>query len=74
MSAMTHPQNVIWLSRQDLAKRLGVPVKTAAEWATRRTGPRYARFGKHVRYRLTDVVEWENSRMSDVQATLLSTQ
>ena len=53
----------VWISRQELAERLGVPVKAAAEWACKGTGPRYARFGKHVRYRMDDVVEWESSKL-----------
>ena len=35
-------------------------VKTAAEWASKGTGPRYAKFGKHVRYRLSDIIDWES--------------
>lgn len=62
MGTMTNTPDVIWLSRRDLAQRLSVPDKTPAEWATKGTGPPYARFGKHCRYRLTDVIEWENSR------------
>ena len=60
----------IWLTRKQLAYRLGVPEKTPAEWASKGTGPRYAKFGRHVRYRLTDVVSWEDSMMSDQNATL----
>lgn len=56
---------VQWLSRQELATRLGLPVKTLAEWASKGTGPRYAKFGKHTRYKLGDVIEWENGRMID---------
>jgi excisionase family DNA binding protein len=48
-----------WLSRPELATRLGVPVKTLAEWASKGACPRYAKFGKHVRYRLGDVIAWE---------------
>jgi predicted DNA-binding transcriptional regulator AlpA len=48
-----------WLSRQELADRYGVPVKTPAQWASRGKGPRYAKFGKHVRYLLSDVIAWE---------------
>jgi hypothetical protein len=53
-----------WLSRQELADRYGVPVKTPAEWASKGTGPRYAKFGKHVRYRLSDVIDWESGRFA----------
>lgn len=62
---MTEQQESIWLNRKQLADRLGIPAKTPAEWATKGTGPRYARFGRHVRYRVADVVEWENARLSD---------
>lgn len=53
-----------WLSRQELADRYGVPVKTPAEWASKGTGPRYAKFGRHVRYRLSDVIDWENRQFA----------
>jgi hypothetical protein len=42
-----------------------VPVKTAAEWASKRTGPPYAKFGKYARYRLSDVIAWEHKRFED---------
>jgi predicted DNA-binding transcriptional regulator AlpA len=51
-----------WLTRQELADRYGVPVKTAAQWASKGTGPRYAKFGKHVRYLLSDVIAWEKKQ------------
>ena len=54
-----------WLSRQGLADRYGVPVKTPAEWASKGTGPRYAKFGRHVRYRLSDVIDWESTRFAE---------
>ena len=51
-----------WLSRQQLADRYGLPVKTPAQWASKGTGPRYAKIGRHVRYRLSDVIAWEEQR------------
>jgi excisionase family DNA binding protein len=63
---MTNTSEVIWLSRKDLAKRLGIPDKTPAEWATKGTGPKYARFGRHVRYRLSDVIAWEDQQFADL--------
>ena len=51
-----------WLSRQQLADRYGLPVKSPAQWASKGTGPRYARIGRHVRYRLSDVIAWEEKR------------
>lgn len=52
---------VKWLTRIELADRLQLPVKTLAQWASDKTGPRYAKFGKHVRYRESDVIAWEET-------------
>lgn len=52
----------VWLTRQQLAERWNIPPKTLAEWASKGIGPRYARFGRHVRYLLRDVLEWETGR------------
>jgi len=54
-----------WLSRQELAERYGLPVKTPAEWASKGTGPRYAKIGRHVRYPLSDVIDWETKRYNE---------
>jgi predicted DNA-binding transcriptional regulator AlpA len=54
-----------WLTRQELADRYGLPVKTPAEWASKGTGPRYAKFGRHVRYLLSDVMDWERKQFAE---------
>jgi hypothetical protein len=46
------------------------PVKTPAEWASKGTGPRYAKFGRHVRYRLGDVIDREQRRLLEQQRKL----
>ena len=53
-----------WLTRQELADRYGLPVKTPAEWASKGTGPRHAKFGRHVRYLLSDVMHWERKQFA----------
>ena len=53
-----------WISRRELADRYGLPVKTPAEWASKGTGPPYAKFGRHVRYRLSDVIAWEANQLA----------
>ena len=58
-----------WISRRELAERYVLPVKTPAEWASKGTGPRYARFGRHVRYRLSDVVDWERKQFAEDKRT-----
>jgi predicted DNA-binding transcriptional regulator AlpA len=54
-----------WLSRRQLADRYGLPITTLAQWASKGTGPRYARMGRHVRYRLSDVIDWEKRRFEN---------
>lgn len=50
----------LWLTAAELAERLnGVPEETLAYWRRIGKGPRYARFGRHVRYRASDVAAWE---------------
>ena len=56
------------LTIADVAEREGVPENTVYQWNSRGVGPRYMRIGRHVRYRLSDVVEWENSRYADQAA------
>ena len=56
-----------WISRQELADRYGLPVKTPAEWASKGTGPRYGKFGRHVRYRMSDVIDWERAQLTETR-------
>lgn len=63
-TAMNETSDDRWISRQELADRYGLPVKTPAEWASKGTGPPYAKFGRHVRYRLSDVVAWEMEQLA----------
>jgi hypothetical protein len=52
----------IWLTRKDLSNWIRVPVATLAQWASHGGGPRYALFGRHARYRLSDVIAWEEAQ------------
>ncbi len=51
------------LSPAALAEREGVPLETVYGWNKKGDGPRYMKIGRHVRYRVADVVAWENSRV-----------
>ncbi len=51
------------LSPAELAAREDVPLETVYGWNKQRTGPKYMKIGRHVRYRLADVIAWENSRI-----------
>jgi excisionase family DNA binding protein len=43
---------------EDVARYLGIPVKTLYNWRTENYGPKGVRVGKHVRYDPQDVVDW----------------
>lgn len=55
-----------WLSRPDLAGRLKLPVTTLTKWAYEKKGPRYVKIGRHCRYKLSDVIAWEDAQYSAV--------
>lgn len=42
----------------ELAAYLGVPVSTVYDWRTRGKGPAAYRFGKHVKFAVSDVRAW----------------
>ena len=42
----------------ELAAYLGVPISTVYDWRTRGLGPRAYRFGKHLKFALSDVRTW----------------
>jgi hypothetical protein len=50
------------LAPETLSKELGIPPSTLAKWRLYGGGPRYAKFGKNVRYERCDVDRWIESR------------
>jgi excisionase family DNA binding protein len=52
----------LYLTHEDLAKRLKVGLGTVREWRAKGTGPRVTKFGQLVRYHISDVEDWERSR------------
>lgn len=59
----TTPIPTVHLSPEALAEREDVSVETVYQWNRTKTGPPYFKAGRHARYRLNDIVEWEESRM-----------
>jgi excisionase family DNA binding protein len=55
---MDTKSNAKLLSGTEVADYLDIPARTIDGWRHRGTGPRYIRFGRHVRYRLADVEAW----------------
>lgn len=58
---MTDETKVRHLTPEDLAEREGVPVATIYQWNYRGGGPAFIKVGKHVRYRIEDVMAWEEA-------------
>lgn len=55
------------LSTDEVARLLVVPVTTLYTWRYKGTGPKAYRVGKHLRYRLVDVLTWlEATRVRDL--------
>lgn len=46
------------LDVKELAGYLHVPVSTLYDWRTRGVGPRAYRFGKHLKFAVSDVRDW----------------
>jgi len=51
-----------WMTRPEVAERLRVPEKTLAQWASQKKGPPYRRFGRHTRYRMSQLIAWEDAQ------------
>ncbi|KPH18949.1 hypothetical protein AN948_14020 [Rhodococcus sp. ADH] len=55
-----------WLTRPDVATRLKIPIKTLAKWGSEGVGPPYAKMGRFCRYKLSDVIAWEEAQYAAV--------
>ncbi len=47
---------------EDVARHIGVPAKTLAQWRYLGTGPTFIKVGRNVRYRWSDVASWLAAR------------
>jgi excisionase family DNA binding protein len=57
-----------FLSAKELAERWKLGYSTLARWRQNGTGPAYMKFGKTIRYRREDVIEYEQ-RVSQLPIT-----
>lgn len=54
----TAPPLPVILTQDELATLLKVPARTLEDWRLTRSGPPYRKIGRHVRYELTEVMDW----------------
>jgi excisionase family DNA binding protein len=60
---IVHPmttQNL--LDSHQAAEHLNIGVQTLRLWRHKSRGPKYYRIGTHIRYRATDLDEWQSNR------------
>ena len=62
MARSTAPAADRHLTIDELSDRLQVPVETIYQWNHTGKGPAYIKIGRHCRYRIVDVIAWEESR------------
>ena len=48
------------LTEQQVSDLLGVPVKTLQAWRHYMKGPNYVKYGRHIRYKKTDIENFLN--------------
>jgi excisionase family DNA binding protein len=53
------------LTPEQVSEHLRVPLGTLANWRYQGRGPAFVRFGRHVRYRASDVTEWINRHLAN---------
>ena len=53
------------LTTAELSTVLGIPVSTIYDWRTHGKGPVAHRFGKHLRFAMSDVQTWMATRRGD---------
>lgn len=47
-----------WLSPEDLAAELDIPLSSVYQWNHKRTGPAGKKVGRHIRYSRESVEKW----------------
>lgn len=63
------PPSVVLLTPENAARVLGIPKQTLAAWrCTKRVRLPYVKVGRHIRYRLADLMAFIESQRHEVSA------
>ena len=57
------------LNTHQAAAALGLRPQTLAEWRTRGIGPRYRKYGRAVRYSMTDIVAYADAQVVETSTS-----
>ena len=66
------PSDDEYFTTEELSALLKIPAKTLQWWRTQRTGPKFHRDGRHVRYPKTLVDAWLEERTADAERWMAS--
>jgi excisionase family DNA binding protein len=56
------PSAPVFLTQNEVAELLRLPVRTVEDWRLTRNGPPWLKLGRHVRYERDDLLEWVKGR------------
>jgi predicted DNA-binding transcriptional regulator AlpA len=59
------------LRTEDVAALLKVAPATLVDWRHDQKGPRYYKMGREIRYKLSDLIEWERQALQPVEPKVL---
>lgn len=66
---MSDTPSTQWLTPAQVSTETGIPERTLSQWRYLGKGPRFARFGRHVRYSRVDLGEWTAAQLAAVDAS-----
>lgn len=69
LGSSRHVQEKPLATPPEVAEYLGVPPRTLEMWRYRRTGPRWSKVGRHIRYRWADVDAWLGNQATKASTT-----
>jgi len=59
-----------YVTEHDAAEFLGISLKTVQAWRHRGNGPRFAKFGRAVRYNLDELHQWAEAQQHTSTASV----
>ena len=64
-------EQVQLLTTERVAELLNVAPATLVDWRHDQRGPKYYKMGRQIRYRLEDILKWQNQNLEPIEPTEL---